>query len=109
MATQQFQNEDFFVNHERLFRDFERDFQRSFGGMDLFPFGGIGTSFRQEQPMLSWVEDDFFLPSTQRQAVASRTPEIDTRLHEINSKFEQDYKKLRQNYETQLRDVYEKK
>lgn len=108
MSTHQHQNEDFFRNHERLFRDFERDFQRSFGGMQSLPFAGIGSSFRQEQPMLSWVEDDFFLPITQCQESTSCTKEIDTHLHEINNKFEQDYKKLRQNYETQLRDVYEK-
>jgi len=52
--------DNFFRHHERLFRDFEREFERE-NLPEMFP--GMRSSIRPEQPMLSWVDDDFFIPS----------------------------------------------
>ncbi len=91
---------DFFRSHERLFRDFERDFDREFNPrLGL----GLGSTFRQELPMLSWFDDDFFTPiqhhrhrRSQQQSTADS--EIEKNLQELTNKFEEDYKKLRESY-----------
>jgi len=93
---------DFFRNHERLFRDFESDF-----GREIIPsLPGMLNTFHQELPMLSWTDDDFFLPIEQGM---SGDREIDSGLRDLNSKFEEDYKKLRQNYEKQLLQIHDKR
>jgi hypothetical protein len=87
---------NFFRNHERLFRDFERDFGRD----SMLP--STGGIFHQDLPMLSWTDDDFFMPSQQR----TGSTQIDSSLQNLNSQFEADYKKLRQNYEQQLWQIH---
>ena len=88
----------FFRQHERQFRDFERDFER-----DIGPRQGLGSTFRQELPMLSWFDDDFYVPSHHRRNKRTHQhsigdSEIEKSMQELTSKFDEDYKKLRQSY-----------
>jgi len=53
--------------------------------------------------MLDWIEDEFFIPTQLR--LGTHGPDTNNRVRDINSRFEEDYRKLRQNYEKQLRSV----
>ena len=117
---------DFFKTHEKLMRDFERDFHNTFKSFDRdhnnndnnnyddffnMSLPGMNHDFHFTMPLRHWHDDDFFAPfaithnatdNTARQQELAQVHEFDQKLEQVQNKFEQDYKKLRDNYEAEL-------
>lgn len=72
------------------------------------PFAELGLKAHHELPILTWDEDDFFMPTSYRRRVPMHGPEFEQNVSTLNKTFEEEYRNLRKSYESRLKEIWDK-